>query len=119
MLRCDNPSCSSVSEDGYTWLVGELQYRGTGPEVHLEVCSPKCLRAGLEAAVDRHELDEQAKAEEWHRTREAAILSVQCPTCLAPAGQGCRTGNKNPCQPHSHRRAAGLLKLRSETKEGA
>ncbi len=104
MILCDRPDCEEVSSDAYGWVVGDLTWWGSGPTVHVEVCSEACLPDGLEAARDRQEYEEHERRREQEAALNAAVLTVQCRTCgAAPDMQCCSRHGKISLHPHAPR----------------
>ena len=78
MVRCDNPKCTNVGspewvdEEGpsvdpakysgpYGWIDTEISFVGTGPSLHVDACSVKCLTPAVQDLLDawrRREQDE-------------------------------------------------------------
>lgn len=90
MTSCDNPKCNKVTdEEAYGWINAHVHWRGSGPTVKVEVCSPACLAAGVKEAERRQEYEEEEREYTYREAVRAAIIGTVCPTCAAQPGESC------------------------------
>ena len=76
MVRCDNPKCKSVgepewiAEEGpsvdpskytgpYGWIDSEISFVGSGPALHVDACSVKCLTPAVQDLLEQHRRREE------------------------------------------------------------